>query len=145
MSQEQKKIVATIKLRLTPGSVKLPEVAAALGQKSIPSKVFVDRFNTETSNIKAIPGMKYHVKVLSYSDSSFAIVCPHQPSTSVLVKKALGCEQIKSNTTARLSIKREKVVEIAKLKMQDFYVKTEKEAVSIVEGTLRSMAINIEG
>lgn len=145
MSQEKKKIVATIKLKLIPGSAKLPEVAAALGQKGIPGKTFVDRFNTETSHIKAVPNVKYHVKVISYDDKSFEIICHNQPPVSELVKKATGWDLIKSKDGTRLTIKREKVIEIAKLKMADLCVRTEESAIRVVEGSLRSMALNIEG
>lgn len=145
MSQDKKQIVATIKLRLVPGAAKLPEVASILGQKGVPGKTFIDRFNTDTANIKATPNTKYNVKVIVYNDKSFEIICMSKPNVSDVIRQATGWKTIKSTDSGRLTITQDTIKKIAKEKMPDLYVRTEEAAIRTIEGTLRSMAVNIEG
>lgn len=153
MNQDNKQ-VATIKLRIplgsaTPGGA----TAASLAQKGILGKMFYDRFNEQTKNLKDPSNKPVAVKVHCFEDKSFEITHHSTESTSAIVKGFLeadlqvikGKKRLKSKSGGRLTIKRAQVEEIAKLKQKDLCVKSFENAIKTVEGTLRSMAINIEG
>lgn len=143
MSQEKKQ-VATIKLKVIPGSaVPGGAIAAPLGQKGVPAKMFCEKFNELTKHLKGVMVEAVSVKVLCYNDKSFDITYSTASTVSGLIKKLLNLKEIKSKT-GRLTVTRLQVEEIAKKKQVDLCVKSFENAVKTIEGTLRSMAINIE-
>ncbi len=144
MSQENKQ-VATIKLKIilgsaTPGA----NIASPLGQKGVSAKMFCDNFNELTKHLKGKVTQPVHVKVHVFADKSIKITYGNVLNVSDLVKEALGVKTLKSPATGRLTIKRQKVEEIAKRKQEDLCVVSLEKAIKTIEGTLRSMAINIE-
>jgi large subunit ribosomal protein L11 len=145
MSQDNKQ-VATIRVKVIPGGATPGgAIAAPFGQKGVSVKMFVDNFNELTKDRKGTITKPVAVKVKVFSDKSIEIIPSFALSVSDLVKEALNIKSIKSTTAGvRLTIKRQKVEEIAKLKQADLCVKTFEKAVKSIEGSIRSMAINIE-
>lgn len=144
MSQASKQ-VATIKLKVIPGSaVPGGAIAAPLGQKGVSAKNFVENFNEITKNQKGSVLQPVGVKIKVFEDKSIQIIANKALSVSDLVKETLKIPSIKSTTGTRLIMKRHQVEEIAKKKQADLCVKSLDKAISIITGTLRSMAINIE-
>jgi large subunit ribosomal protein L11 len=143
MSQDNKQ-VATIKLKLilgsaTPGG----NIASPLGQKGVSAKMFCDNFNETTKHLKGSNTQPVNVKVLVFADKSIKIIYNKALTISDLVKEALGVKVLK-NTEERFSLKRNKVEEIAKKKQEDLCAYSFEKVLKTVEGTLRSMRVNIE-
>jgi large subunit ribosomal protein L11 len=144
MSQENKQ-VATIKLKVVLGSATLGgNISSSLGQKGVSAKMFCDNFNELTKHLKGKVTAPVLVKVRVFADKSIQISYGNTLNTTDLVKEALGLKTLKTPTTGRLTIKRSKVEEIAKKKQEDLCVVSLEKAIKTIEGTLRSMAINIE-
>ena len=143
MSQDNKQ-VATIKLKVILGSaVPGANIASPLGQKGVSAKMFCENFNELTKHLKGKVAQPVHVKVHAFADKSIKITYGNNLNVSDLVKEALGVKTLKS-TTGRLTISRNKVEEIAKKKHPDLCVTSFEKAVKTIEGSLRSMAINIQ-
>lgn len=144
MSQENKQ-VATIKLKVVLGSATPGgNIASSLGQKGVSAKMFCENFNELTKHLKGKITQPVHVKVHVFADKSIKITYNNTLNVSDLIKEALGVKTLKAPTSGRLTIKRNKVEEIAKKKQEDLCVVSLEKAVKTIEGTLRSMAINIE-
>lgn len=138
-----KKVKAIIKLQIPAGKANpAPPVGPALGQHGINIMGFCKEYNERTA---AHAGSVIPVEITVYDDRSFTFVTK-TPPTSDLLKKALGVEK-GSGTAGRTkagSISREKLTEIAKLKMPDLNVTGLEAAEHTVAGTARSMGIDIE-
>lgn len=138
-----KKINAIVKLQLpagkaTPG----PPVGSTLGPHGINIAGFTKEFNEKTASQA---GYIIPVVITIYSDRSFEFVLK-TPPVAVLIKKAIGIEtgSAKPNKTKVGTIKKDKVREIATLKMPDLNASSVESAMKMVEGSARSMGVVVE-
>lgn len=137
-----KKVVAEVKLQLPAGkATPAPPVGPALGQRGVNIMEFCKRFNAETAD-KA--GMILPVIITVYEDRSFGFVVKTPPA-SFLLKKAAGLEKGSGEAKRKNvgKVTRKQVEEIAKIKMPDLTANDLEAAVKIVEGTARSMGIEV--
>jgi large subunit ribosomal protein L11 len=138
-----KKITGIIKLQVNAGKANpAPPVGPALGQHGVNIMEFCKTFNERTA---AQAGMVIPVVITVYEDRSFTFICK-TPPVPVLLKKALGIES-GSGVPQRDkvgTISKEKVREIAELKMADLNAGSVEAAMSMVAGTARSMGIVVE-
>jgi len=137
-----KKITGYIKLQIPAGKANpSPPVGPALGQHGVNIMEFCKAFNAKT---QAEEGTITPVVITVYADRSFTFITKTPPA-SVLIKKALGLEKGSSvpnkNKVGKLS--KEQVAEIAKKKMPDLNAATLDAAIKTIEGTARSMGIEI--
>lgn len=137
-----KKINAIVKLQLpagkaTPG----PPVGSTLGPHGINIAGFTKSFNEKTASQA---GLIIPVVMTIYADRSFDFVLKTPPA-AVLIKKACGIKSgsAKPNSTKVASISKAKIKEIAELKMPDLNASSVESAMSMVEGTARSMGITV--
>lgn len=138
-----KKIIKVIKLQINAGkATPAPPVGPALGQAGLNIMAFCKEFNERTA---AQAGLVIPVEITVYADRSFAFVTKTPPA-AVLLKKAAGIERASGqpNKLKVATVKRNKVREIAELKMEDLNAASVEAAMSMVEGTARSMGIVIE-
>jgi large subunit ribosomal protein L11 len=138
-----KKVKAIIKLQIPAGQANpAPPVGPALGQQGINIMGFCKEYNERTSSQA---GSIIPVEITVFEDRSFTFVTK-TPPTSDLLKKALGLDK-GSGATGREkagTISREKLREIAKLKAKDLNAINIEGAERIVEGTARSIGIEVE-
>ncbi len=137
-----KKVIMELKLLIPAGkATPAPPVGPALGQYGVNIMEFCKAFNAATANQ---PGMIIPVVVTIYSDRSFTFVCKTPPA-SVLLKKAAGIEKGSGepNRVKVGKVKKSQVREIAQIKMPDLNTDDIEAAMKIIEGTARSMGIEI--
>lgn len=137
-----KEVLAKVKLQVPGGqATPAPPVGPALGQHGVNIGLFVSRFNEKT---KANPGIIIPVEITIYKDKSFDLVLKSPPA-AVLLKQAAGIA--KGSGAPRKekvgSVTRQQVLEIAKTKLQDLNASGLEEAARIIEGTARSMGIEV--
>jgi len=142
MAKPKKEVIGMIKLQVPAGqATPAPPVGPALGQHGVNIGQFVQRFNSETVNQR---GVLLPVVITVYRDKSFDFIVK-KPPASVLLKQAAevvkGSGAAGKETVARL--KREKLVEIARVKMEDLTAPTIEAAVRTLEGTAASMGIEV--
>lgn len=138
-----KKIKAVVKLQLPAGkATPAPPVGPALGQHGVNVMAFVKEYNERTANLS---GSIIPVEITIYDDRTFTFVIK-SPPTSDLLRKALGIEKGSANPKKEIvgKIKREKIREIAQIKLKDLNTTNLEAAIRIVEGTAKSMGIEIE-
>lgn len=136
-----KKIVGKIKLNLTAGkATPAPPVGPALGQYGVNIMEFCKAYNAVTAGQDGI----IPVEITIYEDRSFTFITKTPPA-SELLKKAAGVEkgsgEPNKNKVGRIN--RSKLKEIAEVKMKDLNAKDVPAAMKIIEGTARSMGIEI--
>ncbi len=138
-----KKVVVQIKLQIPAGqATPAPPVGPALGQHGVNIGAFVKEFNDKTRDKE--PGLILPVIINVYEDRSFDFIIK-SPPTSVLIKKACAIAKA-SSTPGRetiTQITKDKVVEIANMKMKDMNAADLDAAIRMVEGTARSMGIKV--
>ncbi|WP_448516604.1 50S ribosomal protein L11 [Pseudothermotoga sp.] len=137
-----KKVVAQVKLQLPAGkATPAPPVGPALGQRGVNIMEFCKRFNAETAD-KA--GMILPVIVTVYEDRSFSFVVKTPPA-SFLLKKAANIESGSGEPKRKIvgKVTRKQIEEIAKLKMPDLTANDLEAAKKIIEGTAKSMGIEV--
>jgi large subunit ribosomal protein L11 len=137
-----KKVIAQIKLQVEAGKANpSPPIGPALGQHGVNIMDFCKAFNARTANDE---GMIIPVVITVYADRTFTFVTKTPPA-SVLLKKAAqiakGAGDPKRDRVGRVT--RQQVEEIAKLKMVDLNAYDLESACRIVEGTARSMGIEV--
>ncbi|BDU62931.1 50S ribosomal protein L11 [Candidatus Borrelia fainii] len=141
---KKKREVAWIKLQV-PAAQAAPgaKIGQALGPHGVSGPQFVKEFNERTSKME--PGIIVPVIITVYVDKSFSFIVKTPPA-SVLIKKAVGIEtgSKKSNTEKVGTISKEKLMEIARVKMPDLNAKTELAAFKIIAGSARSMGVEVE-
>ncbi|MFZ5600755.1 MAG: 50S ribosomal protein L11 [Bacillota bacterium] len=137
-----KKVAAIIKLQIPAGkATPAPPVGPALGQHGVNIMGFVKQYNEVTA---AQVGLIIPVEITVYEDRSFTFVTKTPPA-AVLLKKALGIETASGEPNKKKvgKVPRSKVREIAELKMPDLNAASVEAAMRMVEGTARSMGIEI--
>jgi len=138
-----KKVTAIVKLQVEAGKANpSPPIGPALGQHGVNIMDFCKAFNARTANDA---GMIIPVVITIYQDRSFTFITKTPPAP-ILLKKAAqiakGSSEPNRNKVAKLS--KAQVIEIAKLKMPDLNARDLDAAVKTIEGTARSMGIDIE-
>lgn len=138
-----KKVKAVIKLQIPAGKANpAPPVGSALGQHGLNIMGFCKEYNERTAGQE---GSIIPVEITVYEDRSFSFVTKTPPTTDLL-KKAVELEK-GSGDTAREKVgklSREKLREIAQLKMKDLNAVDIEGAERIIAGTARTMGIDIE-
>lgn len=138
-----KKVIGTIKLQIPGGSANpSPPVGPALGQHGVNIMEFCKAFNARTQDKG---GLIIPVIITVYADKSFTFVTKTPPA-AVLIKKALGIEKgsPEPNRNKVGKISRDKVREIAELKMPDLNADNVESAMRMIEGTARSIGVVVE-
>ena len=137
-----KKITKMVKLQVPAGKVTpAPPVGPALGQAGVNIMSFVKDFNDRTAKQA---GLIIPVEITVYEDRSFTFICKTPPA-AVLLKKAAGLEKASGepNKNKVGKVTRAQVKEIAETKMPDLNANTVEAAMRLVEGTARSMGIEV--
>jgi len=137
-----KNIVAQVKLQIEAGKANpSPPIGPALGQHGVNIMEFCKQYNART---KGQEGMTIPVLITIFSDRSFTFVTKTPPA-SVLLRKAAkvdkGSGAPNRNKVGKVS--KAQVREIAQVKLQDLNAYDIEQAMKIVEGTARSMGIDI--
>ncbi len=138
-----KKVIAVIKLQIPAGeATPAPPVGPALGQHGINIMEFCKAYNAQTASQK---GMIIPVEITVYEDRSFTFITKTPPA-SVLLKKAANIEKGSGEPHREkvAKVSRDKIREIAELKIRDLNTDDIEAAVRIIEGTARSMGIEVE-
>lgn len=138
-----KKVTGMIKLQLAAGkATPAPPVGPALGQHGVNIMGFCKEFNAKTANQA---GLIIPVVITVYQDRSFSFILKTPPA-AVLIKKELGLKSGSGvpNRTKVGKLTKEQVKKIAETKMPDLNAATIESAMSMIEGTARSMGITIE-
>ena len=139
-----KKVVGEVKLQIPAGAANpSPPVGPALGQRGVNIMEFCKAFNAQT---QAQSGLIIPVIITVYADRSFTFITKTPPA-AVLLKKAAGLEKGSGEPRKKMvgTVTREQVTDIAKLKMPDLIVNDLEAAVKTVEGTARSMGLEVVG
>ncbi len=137
-----KKVSGVIKLQIPAGkATPAPPVGPALGQHGANIMAFVKEYNERTAQQV---GLIIPVEITVYEDRSFTFVTKTPPA-AVLIKKALGLETASSNPNTNKvgTLTRAQVREIAESKMPDLNASNIDSAMRMIEGTARSMGVEI--
>jgi large subunit ribosomal protein L11 len=138
-----KKIKAVVKLQIAAGKANpAPPVGPALGQHGVNIMAFCKEYNERTSGQA---GMIIPVEITVFEDRSFTFVTKTPPVADLLMK-ATGVDKGSAapNKTKVGTITRAKLREIAELKMRDLNAVNVEGAEKMIEGTARSMGIEIK-
>ncbi len=138
-----KKVMALVKLQIPAGkATPAPPVGTALGPHGVNIMGFCKEFNAKTADQA---GMIIPIVLTVYQDRSFTFITKTPPA-AVLIKKAIGIEsgsgQPNKKKVGKLS--KQKLEEIARLKMPDLNANTVEAAMSMIAGTARSMGVTVE-
>ena len=139
-----KKVQALIKLQVPAGKANpSPPVGPALGQHGVNIMEFCKAFNSRT---QGQPGLIIPVVITVYNDRSFTFITKTPPA-AVLLKRAAGIAKGSGvpNRTKVATVTKEQVREIAELKKPDLNSNDLGAAIKMVEGTARSMGIDVVG
>jgi len=137
-----KKVIAEIKLQIPAGQANpSPPVGPALGQRGVNIMEFCKAFNART---QPQAGIIIPVVITVYADRSFAFITKTPPA-SVLLKRAAGIEKGAADPKRNKvgTVTRAQVVEIAQLKRPDLTAGSLAAAIRTVEGTARSVGLNV--
>lgn len=137
-----KKISKFVKLQVAAGkATPAPPVGPALGQAGVNIMAFVKDFNDRTA--KQV-GLIIPVEITVFEDRSFTFICKTPPA-AVLLKKAAGLEKASGepNKNKVGKVTKAQVKEIAETKMPDLNANTVEAAMRLIEGTARSMGIEV--
>jgi len=137
-----KKAVAVVKLQIPAGKASpAPPVGPALGQRGINIMQFCKEFNERTANQE---GIVIPVEITVYQDRSFTFITK-TPPVSALLKKYAGLEKGSGEPNKKKAgrISRDQLKEIAQLKLPDLNTNNLEAAMKMVEGTARSMGIEV--
>jgi len=137
-----KKVRAIVKLQIEAGQANpAPPVGPALGQHGVNIMAFCKEYNDKTSKQA---GTIIPVEITVFEDRSFTFILKTPPASDLL-RKAMGIEKGSDNAKRNKigALPREKIREIAELKMKDLNAIDIEGAMRIVEGTARSMGIDI--
>ena|SRR5579883_2550425 len=138
-----KKEVAKVKLQVPAGKANpSPPVGPALGQHGVNIMEFCKTFNAQTQKMEA--GLVIPVIITIFSDRSFTFVLK-EPPASELLKRAIGIEKGSGtpNKTKVGKISRKQIQEIAQRKMRDLNTVNLEAAIKTIEGSARSMGLDV--
>lgn len=137
-----KKVTGIVRLQIPAGAANpAPPVGPALGAQGVNIMAFCKEFNAKTQDKG---GMLTPVVITVYADRSFSFITKSPPAAALLKKYgnlAKGSGTPNSEKVGKVT--RDQVREIAKLKMQDLNASSEEAAMRMVEGTARSMGVEI--
>ncbi len=139
----KKEVMTLIKLQIPGGGANpAPPVGPALGQHGVNIMDFCKAFNEKT---KADAGTIIPVEISVYRDRSFDFITKTPPA-AVLIKKAAGVDKGSGEPNKEKvgKINTDQVREIAKIKLEDLSAHDEEQAMRIIEGTARSMGVEVE-
>lgn len=137
-----KKVSKVVKLQVAAGkATPAPPVGPALGQAGVNIMAFVKDFNDRTAKQA---GLIIPVEITVFEDRSFTFICKTPPA-AVLLKKAAGLEKASGEPNKKKvgKVTKAQVKEIAETKMPDLNANTVEAAMRLVEGTARSMGIEV--
>jgi large subunit ribosomal protein L11 len=137
-----KKVAGELKLQIPAGKANpSPPVGPALGQRGINIMEFCKAFNEKT---KDMMGFNIPVVITVYTDKSFTFITKQPPMTD-FIKKAAGIQKGSDNPLKNKvgTLTKAQVKEIAEKKMPDLNTKDIEQAMKIVEGSARSIGIEI--
>ena len=139
-----KKVIGQIKLQIPANkATPAPPVGPALGQHGVNIMDFCKAFNAKTSGDE---GLIIPVLITVYADRSYSFITKTPPA-SVLLKKAadLAKGSGEPNRIKVAKVTRKQVEDIARTKMPDLNAASIEAAMRIIEGTARSMGVEVEG
>lgn len=142
MADPKKKITKVVKLQLNAGKATAgPPVGSTLGPFGINIPAFTKEFNEKTASQE---GLVIPVEITIYADRSFTFVLKTPPA-AVLIKKACKIESGSANSKKNkvATITKAQVKEIAEMKMPDLNASSVESAMSMIEGTCRSMGVTV--
>ena len=137
-----KKVIGLIKLQIESGkATPAPPVGPALGQHGVNIMGFVKEYNERTSSLA---GSIVPVEITVFEDRSFDFIVKSPPASDLL-RKAAGVEKGSGNPLVEkiAVISRDQVKEIAETKIKDLNAADIEAAMRIIEGTARSMGIQV--
>jgi large subunit ribosomal protein L11 len=139
-----KKVTGMIKLQIPAGAATpAPPVGPALGQAGVNIMDFVKNFNARTA---AQSGLIIPVVITVYADRSYTFITKTPPAPILLIKAA-GIDKGSGEPNKKKvgTVTRAQVEEIAKTKLPDLNAASLEAAIKTIEGTARSMGIEIQG
>ena len=139
-----KKVATILKLQIPAGEANpSPPVGPALGQAAVNIMDFCNAFNAETQSMEK--GLPLPVVITVYEDKSFTFEVKSAPA-AVLIKKAAGISKGSSEPNREKvgSITRAQLEEIVTAKQKDLNANDMDQAVKIIEGTARSMGVEVK-
>jgi large subunit ribosomal protein L11 len=139
-----KKVVGQIKLQIPAGAATpAPPVGPALGQAGVNIMDFVKNFNARTASQA---GLIIPVVITVYADRSYTFITKTPPAAILLIKAA-GVDKGSGEPNRKKvgKVTRAQVEEIAKTKMPDLNAASLAAAIKTIEGTARSMGLEIQG
>jgi large subunit ribosomal protein L11 len=139
-----KKIAAVVKIQVLAGKANpSPPVGPALGQHGVNIMEFCKAFNAQTQSQE---GLIIPVVITIYADRTFNFVTKTPPA-AVLLKKAAGIIKGSGepNKVKVGKVTAQQIKEIAETKLPDLNAQSLDTAIKIIEGTARSMGVEIEG
>ncbi len=137
-----KKVTGLIRLQIPAGAANpAPPIGPALGQAGCNIMEFCKQFNAATQSQS---GMIIPVVITVYQDRSFTFICKSPPA-AVLLKKAAGLASAakKPGYEKAGKVTRDQIREIVKIKKADLNARNEEAAMLLIEGTARSMGIEV--
>jgi len=137
-----KKVVSEFKLQIPAGKANpSPPVGPALGQRGVNIMEFCKAFNEKT---KDMMGYNIPVIITVYSDRSFTFITKKPPVTD-LIKKEIGLQKGSDNPLKNKvgKITKEQIMKIVETKMDDLNAHDNEAAARIIEGSCRSMGVEI--
>ena len=140
-----KKVAGTIKLEIKSGQANpSPPVGPALGQRGLNIMEFCKAFNAATQNME--PGVPTPVIITAYTDRSFSFETKTAPA-SYYLRKAAKLEKGGSTPGRETAgqVTRKQLREIAEAKMVDLNANDIEAAAKIIEGSARSMGLEVVG
>jgi len=141
-ARRRKKVSALVKLQIRAGqATPAPPVGTALGQHGVNIMEFCRQYNEATQQFM---GQVIPVELTIYEDRTFSFITK-QPPASELLKQAAGLEKASGepNRTKVATLSRGQIREIAQRKMADLNANDLEAAMKIIEGTARSMGIEV--
>ena len=137
-----KKVTGIVRLQVPAGAANpAPPIGPALGSQGVNIMAFCKEFNAAT---QAQSGMIIPVVITVYADRSFTFVLKSPPA-AVLLKKAAGIQKGsgKPNSAKGGKVTKSQIMEIVKVKAADLNAINEEHAARMIEGTARSMGIDV--